>query len=237
MNYIRLPLQNAYNVRDLGGYACDGGVTDWRAFVRADSLHRLSGDDVDFLLDYGIRTVIDLRSANELEDAPDPDGLKAFTDYHHIPLMSGNVTEVTTLPDGDPASFLGRFYLSTLKDETLAVRSVMEAIAEAREGGVLFHCAGGKDRTGITAALLLGLVGVARADILANYEVTYTYNSQNMEMSASASKYPVEYMYSRRESMEPALDYIAGFGSTEAYLRTVGVDERALGKIKARLVG
>ncbi len=172
-NYIRLPLKNAYNVRDLGGYPCDGGVTGWRAFIRADGLERLDETDILFLREYGVKTVIDLRSDDELKTAPDPEGLRAFTDYFNIPLIPGAAADITKHVPNTPSGFLSEFYLLIFKNGHGALHTVMEAIAGAREGGILFHCAAGKDRTGIIAALLLGLAGVAQADILSNYEITY----------------------------------------------------------------
>ena len=66
-----LDIDGAYNVRDLGGYPTrDGRRTRWKTFVRAASLHRLPPDSRATLIDYGIRTVIDLRMTRELEDAP-----------------------------------------------------------------------------------------------------------------------------------------------------------------------
>src|SRR5688500_17816224 len=69
----QLSWEACYNVRDLGGYAtADGGVTRWRAFVRAGSLYRLTPAGRAALLDYGVRTIVDLRRASELEHYPNP---------------------------------------------------------------------------------------------------------------------------------------------------------------------
>jgi protein-tyrosine phosphatase len=69
----RLSWDACFNVRDLGGHPIvDGGQTRWRAVVRADTLCRLSETGRAALVDYGVRTVIDLRSARELEAVPHP---------------------------------------------------------------------------------------------------------------------------------------------------------------------
>ena len=62
-----LPLQGTYNVRDLGGYLATGDrVTRWRTLLRADALHRLDGDAHAVFGALGVRTVVDLRSDEEL---------------------------------------------------------------------------------------------------------------------------------------------------------------------------
>ena len=61
-----------------------------------------------------------------------------------------------------------------LLENKTAIKETFEILAEAK-GCTIFHCTAGKDRTGIIAMLILGLSGVSRKDIIANYEVTYTY--------------------------------------------------------------
>src|SRR5687767_10529285 len=90
----QLSWDGCYNVRDLGGYATiDGGVTRWRAFVRADSLYQLTPAGQAALLDYGVRTIVDLRRARELEHYPNPFAQPSEAanppKYLHIPLGAG----------------------------------------------------------------------------------------------------------------------------------------------------
>ena len=68
-----LKIEGAYNTRDLGGYATrDGRHTRWGQLLRADSLHRLPVTSQQALLDYGLRTVLDLRKSDELQNLPNP---------------------------------------------------------------------------------------------------------------------------------------------------------------------
>ncbi|MCL1999585.1 MAG: tyrosine-protein phosphatase [Turicibacter sp.] len=237
-NYIRLPLKNAYNVRDLGGYACDGGVTRWGQFVRADDLGRLDERDMQFLVNYGIRTVIDLRSADELATSPSPFVSSNVVKYINIPLISGKAADVTKLTKMPPADFLPNFYLLILRNEGNAIKKVMETIAKVSAGGILFHCTAGKDRTGIIAALLLRLAGVCCADIIANYEVTHTYIMENPDfvMQMTERKIPIEYIYSNRGYLQPVLDYVAALGGIRAYLESIGVSAETVNRIVGLVV-
>ena len=232
-NYIRLPLKNAYNVRDLGGYPCNGGVTRWKQFVRADDLGRLDECDMQLLINYGIRTVIDLRSANELAASPSPFASSDVVKYINIPLIPGEAADVTKLTEAPPADFLPNFYLLILKNGGNAIKKVMETIANAAAGGTLFHCAAGKDRTGIVAALILELAGVCRADIISNYEVTHTYimKNPNFITQMNERKIPIEYIYSNREYLQPTLDYIAELGGIQSYLESIGVSAETMNRV------
>ncbi|MDR1440047.1 MAG: tyrosine-protein phosphatase [Clostridiales bacterium] len=239
-NYVRLPLENAYNARDLGGYPCEGGVTAWRVFIRSDGLESLSAGDVRFLSEYGVKHVIDLRTPGELLAAPDPQALKSAMGYRNIPLMSGEVADATragvSLAEA-PSDFLPEFYISLLRDGRDTIREIMGAMASAGNGGVVFHCAAGKDRTGVVAALLLGAAGVCREDILANYEVTHTYLRRNAAMMGSAEGYPPELMQSRASSLGRALGYIGTeHGGIPQYLLAAGVTRAQLGEIVGRFV-
>ncbi|EBV3599937.1 protein-tyrosine-phosphatase, partial [Salmonella enterica subsp. enterica serovar Virchow] len=83
-------LEAAFNVRDLGGYRTSSGATTrWRSLLRADALHKLTESDINALLVLGVRTVIDLRSAEELSKQPSIFGSRSEVCYHHIPLFDG----------------------------------------------------------------------------------------------------------------------------------------------------
>ncbi len=169
-----IPLAGAYNFRDLGGYRTrSGGFTKWGRVLRADSPHRLTRQDVHSLLDQGLGTVIDLRSANELDGAPNPFASHSQITYRNIGLFEHLAPETMrndqVQDSGNPVL---DFYITTLATRQTAIRDVLDAIADAREGAVLFHCTAGKDRTGLIAALLLGLADVEEREIVSDYAQT-----------------------------------------------------------------
>lgn len=167
-----IALSGAYNIRDLGGYRRSaGGFTRPRRVMRADSPHRLTSEDLDALLQTGLRTVIDLRAPHEAEAQPNPlDGLGGI-DYLHLPLFDALAPAHLQGAPGS-ADPLPGFYAKTLATRRPQIRDVLTAIAEARRGAVLFHCTAGKDRTGLITALLLGNAGVVETDIVADYART-----------------------------------------------------------------
>lgn len=236
---IRLPLKNAYNVRDLGGYACsDGGMTCWRRIIRGDDLPSLDAGDIQFLLDYGVRTVIDLRSPLECEEHPDP--FRSISEVHYVyqPLGQDVVDDVNRVVADYPGMALERFYRSILENCGDSLRVIFETIARAQEGAVLFHCKIGKDRTGVVAALLLAAVGVSTEDIIANYMVSFEYLQRSPFFHDALKQYSPELLYSPAKTMRALMAIIEReYGGVETYLGTIHVTGPVLGAIRRRFCG
>jgi protein-tyrosine phosphatase len=164
-------LRGAYNFRDLGGLpTIDGHVTRPGVMFRSDALHHLESDDIEQLLLLGITTIIDLRSAAEVERH----GRGALADesigWVHAPLT--NPSPGDTLPPALAAGNLGEHYSTSLGERTLQLARVIELLSSAEHLPAVFHCTAGKDRTGIVAALVLSLVDVEPDAIVDDYALT-----------------------------------------------------------------
>jgi len=234
-----------YNARELGGYlAGDGSQTRWQTLIRTDNLHRLTPDGQAALRDYGVRTIIDLRLARELERDPSPFATQQ---------APGDVPRYLNLPIHDletdaamnAAGSTQEEYIILLERNKARVAAVIEAVAAGlHEGGVLVHCHGGKDRTGIVVALLLSVVGVPRETIVEDYAISETRlegpNLAWLEEQTQAQGRPVErprWMYARPETMRGVLDYLdREYGSVEGYLEAAGVTSDSIAQIRKCLV-
>ena len=163
----RLPLVGAHNVRDLGGYRTrSGDITRWGRFLRASSMHLLTDDDQEALVQYGLRTVVDLRRTDETASEPNVFCRSAQVAYHHLNMIGdeGLETELSqryaqelragARMEGD-ADRIAYTYCGWLDQRQSMLRDILQTLA-AGPPAALFHCAAGKDRTGVTAALLLG---------------------------------------------------------------------------------
>ncbi|HEX3052764.1 MAG TPA: tyrosine-protein phosphatase [Aggregatilineaceae bacterium] len=169
----RLTWDGCTNVRDLGGLqTVDGRVTRWGALVRSDHPANLTSAGWSALYDYGIRTIITLTTHGYPESKPDlaprpadlitlSCAIEDFTDEEFVEKWVLNELVCSPL-----------YYSEALRRWPALYTAVIEAIARARPGGVLFHCIRGVDRTGIIALLLLALVGVVPEDILTDYALT-----------------------------------------------------------------
>lgn len=165
-----LNLSGAYNVRDLGGYPAAGGRrVRWGRLYRAAELGALTKADLDLLDGLGIKTFIDFRRLSEIKDAPDrrPAGLEAAV---CLPIDPGDFTAYArTIGSGPGAEVMAELYRIMIRDFQEPFAEFLALAAEPARGPLLFHCAAGKDRTGLAAALLLAALGADRATIFRDY--------------------------------------------------------------------
>jgi protein-tyrosine phosphatase len=162
----RLTWPDCQNTRDLGGLPRGGGVTRMGVLVRSDSIANLTPAGREAMVAYGITTVIDLRTDGELLRAPNPCADNAGPVYRHLPLIDDSM-----MVGLDEASGMFDRYMWMLDGRPEAFRPILETVAAA-DGGVVFHCFAGTDRTGLVAALLLSLAGVPDAAIAADFAET-----------------------------------------------------------------
>lgn len=228
---IRLPLEGTTNTRDLGGYPTrDGHATAWQVFLRSDDLHSITEHDKVLLHEYGLTTVLDLRSTIELNDRPNPYAKNPDVRYFHVSLHEA---AGQTPPSDLPYDALKHLYKIILEQSKPQIKAAVEILARSR-GVTLFHCAAGKDRTGVLAALILGLVNVPNRDIVSNYEVSYTNLRRNAYFKANAQHHNAM-MYSVNDFMEETLVYLREhYGTIEAYLEGIGVSREDLEAIKRK---
>lgn len=236
-HYTRLPLERAYNIRDLGGYPCSyGSVTQWKTFLRGDNLAFLTGTDIRFLKQYGLKTVIDLRSQDELNHLPGPFARDTDIAYHNIPFMAGNIADVTRSLAEKPAEFLTTFYNMLLEEGKENLKEIMTLISKHEKGTLLYHCTAGKDRTGIISMLLLSIAGVSEEDIVSNYCTTYHHNLANPRIRDMRDTVPREILSSSHEYIMSAMSYLdERYGSPQQYLRSVGIGTSTIESIRALL--
>lgn len=238
-----LRLQGAHNIRDLGGYAvADGHETKWRAVLRGDGLSRLSAGDRAMLLGEGLRTIIDLRSRNELEVEPNPFEGHPNVWFHNIPLFGALAPIEAAKGAAGTFDMAGR-YREAIDRCQGQIAQVIATIATAEDGVVLFHCTAGKDRTGIIAALLLSLAGVEDDAIMDDYALTATVAApllDRLRAEALARGGPPElidsFLTAEPATMRILLDHVAQtHGGTTAYLSSIGLDRPTLATLKRRL--
>lgn len=165
-----------HNFRDLGGYTGDGGRTvRWGRLYRSDSLSKLAGEDAgedrERFRALGIRTVIDLRYPQEIATkgrVPASDGLA----WHNLSVEHRPVSQSRLAHDVDPVRFFADLHAEVAEDGVEELRQVLHLIAGDGTAPLVFHCAAGKDRTGLVAGLVLALLGVGEEDIIADYALS-----------------------------------------------------------------
>ena len=200
------------------------------------------------MIDYGVKTVIDLRAASELKGSPGP----PFSDFQSSsPVSRPADNEIRVrhlaLVDDETAAVLNTApempdrYRLMVDRRPAAVGAIFTAIAEA-DGPVLFHCFAGKDRTGLVAAMLLSLAGVEPDAIGADYAETDVQLAERYEeWLAKAAPERLESMRSELrcppEWMLNTLAYVVErWGSVESYLEGAGVSPANIDLLSAKLV-
>jgi protein-tyrosine phosphatase len=238
-----VPLGAAFNVRDMGGYpTTDGKQVRWRTLFRADGLHRLEADDLAVLGGHGLRTVIDLRTESEIETRGrfPVDGLEV--DYRHLPLLQTLWTPDDLAVATSAHDFLIERYLVMLEEGAPAIVAALGLLAEPATLPAVFHCAAGKDRTGVLAAIVLSVLGVAADAVAADYALSAAAMERmkawfEAEVPDAMAKQPPEFMAAPAEAMHGFLDSVDRLhGSVEAYVRSIGVDDDVLGALRSQLL-
>ena len=156
-------------------------------------------------------------------------------EWFHCPIQTEQI-DTKDISESAEKAFAGSLtegYLNIVKNHgVLLAEAVKKLIAGLERGAVLFHCTAGKDRTGILASCIYYLCGIAEEDIIADYEVTYTYNKKGMDkllgMLDEETRGRMEpFMRSDAQSMERLLDFYREISLPE-YLGQYGVTETEL---------
>lgn len=235
-----LRLEVAHNVRHIGGYRTHDGHITSTSIIRSAGLHRLTNNGLRTLADSGITAIVDLRSSLERERDATPD--PASVGLRHV---FAPVFEQDQSPVGQShAEFPGYavVYQRMLETGRDAYRTLFEVVAES-EGGVLFHCAAGKDRTGVAAALMLSLTGVDHETIVEDYAVSAALLEPlllewlpKMAESGISEERGRALLASPPQDMCDTLGHIDRmYGGAAGYLESIGVSTATMSAAKARL--
>ncbi len=241
-----VPLVAVHNFRDLGGYpTADGRLTRWRTLFRADGLYRLTPGDADRVVELGVRTVVDLRTGKELAQRGTFPVSSHAVAFHHLPIIDATWGETATLETDDVVEFLVWAYREMLEAAAPRFADAMHLLARSGALPAVFHCAAGKDRTGLLSALVLGSLGVDDAVIAADYALTEQAMRRLIEwakvhqpeLAASYERMPARFAAADPRAMTIILgDITSRHGSVREYVREIGVDPAATEALERELL-
>ena len=247
-NYSRqIEFEKVINFRDIGGYRTrDGRSVAWRRVFRSGEFRNLTQNDFKRLTcELGVVSVIDLRSGPELEN--NGKGLLEGSEIKYC-----NIAFMTDDDPGANASRyehctnMGEFYLEMARQKDYGKRIIeaLEVIADSGNHPLVFHCAVGKDRTGILAAILLNLLGVEEDDIIQDYTLSEPYMDEllarlknNPQKSDPPLDIPDYFWKASPESMELFLTTLRrDYGSIEGYLESMGMEPSLTERLEMALL-
>ena len=251
----RLDLEGPVNFRDLGGYeTAEGRTVRRRHLFRSDALFRLTESDAAQVRALGVTTLIDFRTPDELEQHGF--GGMDHLDAEHLHLPTIDTTRRVLDLSDDEAQEVARAlvtaadaYMMMLDRGSNAYASALRVVAESA-APVVFFCAAGKDRTGVFAALVLGLLGVSDDDIVTDYALTHeviekihilrtstTSEEDDERMASYAHLIGEDLRNAYPASMQATIERLRErYGGWEGYASEIGVGPDVLDQLRARLL-
>lgn len=223
-------LETTMNTRELGGYQTIHGTrTSYNVILRSDEPKKPSERDIAYLEAHQITRIIDMRGKKEAAVTPSPFAGMAAFEYYHVPIEEGS-----GLPDSVQA--VPRSYMKIAASSNIS--QVFSLIAHAPHG-VLFHCAAGKDRTGVVSAILLLLVGVSEDDIVENYMLTKQNNRRRFaRLRKNFPELDIHIVIPDKSYMTLFLQlFREKYGDAQNYLRLLGLSEQDVCRLKEKIGG
>lgn len=193
----------------------------------------------------GVRTVVDLRTDKELQARGTFPVADHAVVFHHLPIIDATWGETATLETDDVVEFLVWAYRVMLAEAAPRFAEAIKVLASQDTLPAVFHCAAGKDRTGILSALVLGTLGVTTPLIAADYGLTERAMRRLIawakvhqpDLAAAYAAMPARFAAADPRAMEVILgDINSAHGSVRSYVREIGVDEPTIAALERGLL-
>jgi protein-tyrosine phosphatase len=244
-------IEGAMNFRDLGGIPAGDAHVRRGMLFRSAMTHEITPAGLRALAEQvGLRTVIDLRSEEEIEEYGTAPFEAAGMAYLHAPVISRGraapqeIMEQYRREMRDGTFDWSQSYLRMVENGGAAFRRVFETLAAPDASPTVFHCIAGRDRTGVAAALVLGALGASPADIAADYAMTGTHLRPHVHRFARQAErltITTERMAAILDTEEAAMhrfldELLRRHGSLDAAVHALGVDDDVLRSLRSRLL-
>ncbi|GHT79245.1 protein-tyrosine-phosphatase [Spirochaetia bacterium] len=215
-----LPVEGLYNVRDLGGYCAGDRQVRWGVLYRAGDLANLTVQARGFLETLNIKTIVDFRFPTEQEQSPDGE-ISTVVNTYSLPIDAGNTISLSRVGiAADAEDLMTEIYRAMVEEARPKYRTFFRLLEDREKTPLLFHCAAGKDRTGVGAALVLSALGVDRETIFQDYLLSVECLKDKYRRWIEKSPHQEPLMTVRRRYLAAAFDQIdSRFGGMDKYLR------------------
>ncbi|UMP05308.1 tyrosine-protein phosphatase [Amycolatopsis sp. EV170708-02-1] len=245
-----------YNTRDLGGLPTRSGhTTRYGAFFRAADLRFVTGEGWAQARQSGVRTIVDLRNADEIRPATAKSPTAVAGSAHFTATAAGTTTPagidrievpLDEIEDGEFWQHINReqlngsplYYRPFLERKAGRCAAVITALARCGPGGVLFHCGAGRDRTGLITLLLLALADVQPEAIATDYDLSTEALKPLFAAMGTEDQGPIiqSILTNRGTTTRAAVLSTLDGLDVERYLLAAGVSNTDLDSIRGRLL-
>ncbi len=239
------PFEGCFNFRDVGGYpTVDGRTVRWGKYFRGGRQDRMTDADLRRLKRLDIGTQIDLRGPDEISDQGQGPLPPLGASYHNIPIIPQGGRDQLSQLVGD-TGISGKRYLGYLSFGPEAWLRLFEVLAESSDRALVIHCTAGKDRTGVSTAFFLAVLGVDRTIIESDYLLTNRDVPRQADFIERTIGYPAgmdrNAMLHAAGVPETAMrDFLDGldqeWGGAVEFLRSAGVTEDQMQAVRDRFL-
>lgn len=235
------PFEGCFNFRDIGGYpTADGRTVRWGHYFRAGRQDRMTERDLEQVKALGIATQIDLRRPDEIRDQGRGPLPEMGTTYHNIAVIPEGGSDQLSQLVGD-TGISGKRYLGYLEFGPASWQRLFALLEQAASYPILLHCTAGKDRTGVSTAFLLSVLGVERALIEADFILTNRDVARQADFIENTTGFPDglsrDAMMQHAGVPENAMsDFLDGletrWGGPVDYLRSIDISEQTMATVR-----
>lgn len=236
-----IPFEGCFNFRDIGGYpTTDGRTVRWGQYFRCGRQDRMTEQDLAKVEQLGIKTQIDLRKPEEINDQGRGPLETMGAEYHNIAVIPDGGTDELSRLVGD-TGISGARYLGYLEFGPQSWTRLFKILEQAGSQPMVLHCTAGKDRTGVSTAFLLSVLGVDRALIEADYILTNRDVGRQADFIEKTTGYPEgidrDMMIHGAGVPEDAMgDFLDGlhkrWGGPLEYLRSIGISDETMATVR-----
>ncbi|MGV8907036.1 MAG: tyrosine-protein phosphatase [Acetobacterium sp.] len=252
-------LTGVSNARQLGGYiTTDGSKIKDGVLLRTGQLSGATNEDITTLTEkYHLAEIIDFRTTAEIEKVPEL-AIVGVTE-ERIPIIdesspaySVNTAQVSGdaidhgITEVENGTISDKMYIELVTDPygQNAYHEFFQKLLAHEDGAFLFHCTGGKDRTGVATVLLLTALGVDRNTIIEDFTLTNDFNAKTIDYVVSEAEkrttdaQTIEGMTAvagvNQSYMEKMLDTIdEKYGSMNSFLKeAIGLTDKDITKLQ-----
>jgi protein-tyrosine phosphatase len=227
-----IELKGTSNTRDIGGYkTSDGRTLRWGQIIRSDNLARLTAEDFQKLEELGVKTVIDLRTDREHEQAPTVWQGDHPPQFFHFPIghakndwfnAQRKMMKSNRFTEEEALEHMNDAYRMIADEGPPSLKQLVSVVRDESNWPILIHCSAGKDRAGVATMLILEAVGVDRETIMEDFLLTN-------EASRAADKAKALAKARKSSGSGPGSRSGPGMGPTpEAWFAILGVEPEML---------